>query len=201
MELTIADGIVVLVMLVSAVLAYSRGLTREALAIGGWIVAGMSGFFFAPMISPLLLEVPAVGPFLAGSCSMTALASFSVVFGITLIILSIFTPVLSQAVHSTFLGPVDKGLGFVFGLARGLLLIGVLYLLYDMIVPVDDRLAAVDNSASHELLAEAAKSIQGQTPKEVPSWLQYRIDHLIGECGDTSDNAALIAPVRSVAVL
>jgi membrane protein required for colicin V production len=201
MELTIADGVVALVMLVSAVLAYSRGVTREALAIGGWVAAGMSGFFFAPMVSPLILELPVVGAFLNGSCSMTALASFSAVFGVTLIVLSIFTPVLSQAVQSTFLGPVDKGLGFVFGLARGLLLIGVLYLLYDMIVPADDRLAVIDNSASHDLLAEAAKSIQGQTPKQVPDWLQYRIDHLIGECGDASENAALIAPARAVAVL
>ena len=37
---TLVDGIVLAVIVLSAVLAYARGLVREALSIAGWIVAG-----------------------------------------------------------------------------------------------------------------------------------------------------------------
>ena len=39
---TIIDGVVALVIVLSALLAYSRGFVRESLAIAGWIVAGIA---------------------------------------------------------------------------------------------------------------------------------------------------------------
>ncbi|MGR3781759.1 MAG: CvpA family protein, partial [Albimonas sp.] len=39
MSFTIVDGVVLAVLALSGILAWSRGLTREALAIAGWIVA------------------------------------------------------------------------------------------------------------------------------------------------------------------
>jgi membrane protein required for colicin V production len=48
MDFTLADGIVALILLVSGMLAWSRGFTREALAIGGWIFAGAAAIYLAP---------------------------------------------------------------------------------------------------------------------------------------------------------
>ena len=45
---TIIDGVVALVIVLSALLAYSRGFVRESLAIAGWIAAGIVAFIFAP---------------------------------------------------------------------------------------------------------------------------------------------------------
>ena len=58
---TIIDGVVALVIVLSALLAYSRGFVRESLAIAGWIVAAIVGFMFAPQVEPLVKEVPVVG--------------------------------------------------------------------------------------------------------------------------------------------
>ena len=44
--------------MLSAILAWARGLVREALSIAGWIVAAFAGFAFAPMVAPLLRELP-----------------------------------------------------------------------------------------------------------------------------------------------
>ena len=199
MQLTIADGAVALVVIISAMLAYNRGLTREALAIGGWLLASLAAFFFAPFVEPLVQELPFLGDILRGNCLMSVLAAFAVVFGVALILLSIFTPILSSAVQSTILGPIDKGLGFVFGIARGVMLVGVLYLAYNLIVPTDDRIEMIENSASQSLLAEVADMIKSETPTEAPSWLQTRIDRLTGGCTDEGGSTALLLPAQPVA--
>lgn len=182
MSFTIADGVVALVVLVSAMLAFNRGLVREGLAIGGWIAAAFVAFYFAPMVSPLVLEIPYLGDFLRSSCTLTALAGFVVVFGVALIVLSIFTPVLSSAVHATPLAPVDRGLGFLFGVARGVLLVAVVYMLYNLVVNDAERLAVIENSASRAIISDAAEAIKANAPTAVPDWLQTRIDTLMGSC-------------------
>lgn len=194
MEFTIADGAVALIVLVSAALAYNRGLVREALAIGGWILAGLVAFYFAPMVTPLILEVPYVNDILRSSCTLTTLAAFAVVFAVALLIISIFTPVLSSAVQSTALASIDRALGFLFGVARGVVLIGVLYLLYDTLVTSEaDRLALIDQSASIALISDAAEAIKEAAPTEMPPWLQMRVDQLMGDCGgDGGADAAML---------
>lgn len=191
MEITAADGVVALVIFVSAILAYSRGITREAMAIGGWIVSAFAAFYFGPLVAPLVLEIPVVGDALRAQCTLTALAAFIIVFVVALIVMSFFTPLLSTAVHNTPLAAIDRGLGFLFGAARGVLLVGVLYLLYDVLVTnPDDRIVMIDQSASHGLLSEAATAIEGQAPTDVPAALQRRIDRLLGGCGPDENAAA-----------
>ena len=55
---TIIDGVVAVVIVLSALLAYSRGFVREAMAIAGWVVAAIVAFLFAPQVEPLVREIP-----------------------------------------------------------------------------------------------------------------------------------------------
>ena len=84
------DGLVVLLVLISALLAYSRGLVRELMAIAGWVAAAVLAFIFAPQLMPLVKEIPMVGPILADSCELAIIAAFATVFAISLVILSFF---------------------------------------------------------------------------------------------------------------
>ena len=68
---TVVDGVVAVVIVLSALLAYSRGIVREALAIAGWVVAAILAYMFAPQAQPLMQEIPVVGEFLQGSCEPT----------------------------------------------------------------------------------------------------------------------------------
>ncbi|MDE3080552.1 MAG: CvpA family protein, partial [Paracoccaceae bacterium] len=63
---TIVDAIVVVIIVMSAILAYSRGVVRELLAIGGWIVAAVVAYTFAHQAEPLVQEIPVLGKFLKG---------------------------------------------------------------------------------------------------------------------------------------
>ena len=61
---TIVDGVVAIVIVLSAILAYSRGLVRESMAIAGWIIAAVLAFMFADQVHPLVKEAPVIGEFL-----------------------------------------------------------------------------------------------------------------------------------------
>jgi membrane protein required for colicin V production len=184
MTATLVDAVILLIVVISGMLAYARGFTREALAIAGWVIAAFGAFYFAPFLEPLIREIPLVGDFLRTSCTLSILAAFAVAFAIILVLVSIFTPLISGAILESALGPIDRGLGFLFGAARGVLLVAVLYLLYDLLVPIDQRLQAVDAARSVSFIEETAEIIRANAPEQVPDWLGARIDRLVGACGE-----------------
>ncbi len=181
MEFTYIDAVAAVIVLLSAILAYSRGLTREIFAIGGWIVAGLAAFFLAPKFEPLMREIPAVGSFLAENCVISMIAAFSLIVAAVLLVLAVFTPIFSSVVLESALGPIDRVLGFLFGVARGVLLIAVAYLIYTNLSG-DEILPALENAASKPMLDEAAALLDKYRPEEVPSWFQERIDALMTPC-------------------
>lgn len=126
---TIIDGVVAGVILVSAILAYSRGFVREGMSIAGWIVAAILAYMFAPPAAapPLVKEIPVVNEFFADSCELTLLVAFAGVLALSLVVVSLFTPPLfSSVVQRSALGGIDQGgLGFLFGVLRGVLLVAI----------------------------------------------------------------------------
>jgi membrane protein required for colicin V production len=178
---TIVDGIVALVIVLSAVLAYSRGFVRELMSIAGWVAAAILGFLFAESVQPLVLEIPYVGEFLQGSCELTTIAAFGAVFVVALIVASIFTPLFSSAIQNSAVGGVDQGLGFIFGVARGVLLVAVAFIVYDRVV-VGDAVAAVDNSRTAAIFARAQDDLDAQIPEDAPGWIASRYEELVSSC-------------------
>ena len=178
---TWVDGAVALVVVVSALLAYGRGFVREALAIGGWIVAALAAFAFAPVVQPLMLEVPVVGEFLQGSCELAVVAAFAVVFAVALLIVGLFTPLLSSSIRDSALGTVDQMLGFLFGVARGVVLVAVALVAYDRIA-VNEGVPAVDGSRTAVAFEQLNQRIEESLPQEAPLWISDRYESLVGAC-------------------
>ena len=54
--LNIVDGVVIVIVLISAILAFARGVTREIMAIMGWIISSIIAFIFAPLTTPLIKD-------------------------------------------------------------------------------------------------------------------------------------------------
>jgi len=179
---TAVDGVVAAVILLSAILAYSRGFVREVMAIAGWIVAAVVAFIFAPQVEPMMYEIPVLGNVIGGSCELAILASFAVVFIVALVAVSLFTPLLSSMIQGSVLGGLDQGLGFLFGVARGVLLVAVAFFVYGMVVTTEDY-PMVDNSRSAEIFASLSDRIAEADPDQALGWLTGQYETLVGACG------------------
>ena len=179
---TLVDAGVAIIVLLSGVLAYSRGLVRELMAILGWIGATIVAFIFAPQVEPLVRQIPIVGDFIGDSCELAIIAAFAAVFAIALIIVSIFTPLFSSVVQRSAVGGVDQGLGFFFGVLRGILLVAVAFFVYDTIFAAQ-QIAMVDQSRSSTVFAQLTGRIENQNPEQALGWITGQYQNLVGNCG------------------
>lgn len=179
---TIIDGVVALVIVVSALLAYGRGFVRELMAIVGWVASTVLAYLFAPRVEPLVRELPVVGEFLADSCELSIIAAFAVVLAVTLIIVSLFTPLFSSLVQRSVLGGADQALGFVFGVARGVLLVAIVFFVYNVVI-TGQEFTMVDDSRSAKVFGTFTGRIEQQNPEQALGWLQQKYESLVDSCG------------------
>ena len=57
-DFNIVDGVILAIVIVSSLLAYSRGLDPELLTIAAWIIAAFIAYIFAPEVLPFIQEIP-----------------------------------------------------------------------------------------------------------------------------------------------
>ncbi len=182
---TWVDGVVLAVIVISALLAYSRGLVRETLSILGWIAAAVVAFVLGPSLEPLMREVPVLRDVIGTNCELGVLAGFAVVFAVALVVVSLFTPLLSSAVQHSALGPVDQGLGLLFGVARGVLLVAIALAIYNRALGAgpdgEGGVAAVEASRSIAVFAGVESQLAALLPENV-DWITERWDQLNANC-------------------
>lgn len=184
---TLVDGIVAFVILVSAILAYSRGFVREAMAILGWIAAAVLAYLFAPSVAPLMAEIPVIGEYMQDSCELAVIAAFAAVFAVALVVVSVFTPLFASVVQRSALGGLDQGLGFLFGVARGLLLVAVALVVYDRVVAPDSAqgtggYAVIEDSRTKQVFNSVTSGLNEQLPEDAPSWIVERYEAMVSTC-------------------
>ena len=179
---TIIDGIVAAIIVVSALLAYSRGFVREAMAIAGWIGATILAFIFADQAEPLVKQIPVLGEFIGDSCELSIIAAFAAVFAVTLVVVSIFTPLFSTVVQRSALGGLDQGAGFLFGVARGILLVAVGFFVYQTVLSAQD-IPMVEDSRSAKVFSRLTGQFEERNPEETLGWLTTQYEQLVGTCG------------------
>lgn len=188
---TLIDGVVAGIVIMSGLLAFARGFLREMMSILGWIVAAVVAFMSAGQVEPLVKELPVVGGFLEQSCELAVIASFAAVFAVVLVVVSIFTPLLSGMIKLSPIGALDSGLGFVFGVARGILLIAIALIVYEQVM-VNDAIAMVEDSRTMAVLGDVANSVEEQIPEDATGWIVDRYEELVGDCapGGAGDSPA-----------
>ena len=179
---TIIDAVVAGIIVISALLAYSRGVVRETMAIAGWVAAAVLAFMFAGSLQPLVKEVPILGEYLADSCELSIIAAFAAVFAVALIVVSFFTPLFSSLVQRSALGGVDQGLGFLFGVARGVLLVAIAFFIYDQVI-TGTNYTMVDDSRSAIVFERFTDQIAEQNPEAALGWITDQYEALVGTCG------------------
>ncbi|MGQ0742274.1 MAG: CvpA family protein [Alphaproteobacteria bacterium] len=131
-SVTVLDILVVGVILFSALFAMWRGLIQETLSIVAWVAAAYSALRFYPWLQPLVEDYVA-------SPRLAALAAGAIIFLIVLIPISFLSHRFGENVKQSHIGPVDRSLGFVFGVGRGLVIVGLAYIAFSALVPTRDH--------------------------------------------------------------
>ncbi len=147
------------IVLVSALLSMMRGFTREVLAIASWAAAAAAAYYFYPILMPYLT------PYIHKEIIAQAAAA-AIVFFVTLIVVSLFTVRLSDAILDSKIGALDRSLGFVFGVARGFLLAVVAFAIFNWLVSEKQQPEWVKNARTRPVLTETADRIVAMLPTD-----------------------------------
>jgi membrane protein required for colicin V production len=175
------------IVLVSAFLSMMRGFTREVLAIASWAAAAAAAYYFYPVVMPYL--TPYIHKEVIGQAVAAAL-----VFFVTLIVVSLFTVRLSDAILDSKIGALDRSLGFVFGVARGFLLAVVAFAVFNWLVSEKQQPEWVKNARTRPVLTETADRIVAMLPSDaaqtIDGWIKSRAGGATNELAPTDDPAA-----------
>ena len=117
-----ADYVIVAVILLSAVIGTARGFLREAISFAAWVIALFVAWHFSDLVEPHL------GGLLAGS-DVRPWAARVIIVLLILVLGSVVGALLAHFVRLSIFSGTDRLLGFLFGLLRGFVLLGVFVIL------------------------------------------------------------------------
>ncbi|WP_293898848.1 CvpA family protein [Phenylobacterium sp.] len=127
------DFLVLALLGVSAAIGFMRGAVREIAALLALMVAAGLAVFGLPVFGPIFrgfIHPPWLG----------TVASLTIVFGVAFVALRLIGAGVARAVQSTqMLGFLDRSLGLLIGLGRGLIVLGALFLMFSAATPEDLR--------------------------------------------------------------
>ncbi len=158
MNIAILDGVVIAIVLISALLAMFRGFVREILSIAAWVAAALIAYFFYEDALPYVLD------FVDNRAVATGLAAAGV-FVVALIVVSLITMKISDYVMDSPIGALDRLLGFLFGAARGVLLLIVAVILFNYLV-TENRPTWVTSAVTYPQLSEWGEQLLTMIPDD-----------------------------------
>ena len=157
-DLYILDVAVAVVVLLSAGMAYSRGLVREAFSLGTWIGAVAVTFYFYPQAS-LFAREHIQTEFAAD------LAAGGGLFVGSFFVLRMIGGAIAETIAKSEQNTLDRSAGFLFGLFRGGLLVVVAYTGFTWFVPEEEQPAWVADAKVTPMIKEGARKLAEVLPR------------------------------------
>jgi membrane protein required for colicin V production len=168
MPITIFDGIVIGVTLFSAVLAMVRGFSREVLSIASWAGAIAAAYYLHPLLLPYAKNYTTDDRIaLAGSAG--------VIFLIALVIITFITSRIADYIIDSRIGALDRTFGFLFGAARGILLLVVAVAFWNWLVDARSQPAWITQAKSKPFLDGLVGRLEAVLPADMEPQIRARI--------------------------
>jgi membrane protein required for colicin V production len=169
--MTAFDYLVLGIVGLSVLVSVLRGAVREVMALGGWVAAFLvANAFAAPVAEALPVAVP--------GASLRLLLAFLLLFVATLVLSALVTLAVAELVKVAGLSLLDRGMGALFGLARGVLIVLVGVLLAGLTsVPREPFWREATLSAPLEGLAS---SVKNWLPQKLSQQIRFREAEPVG---------------------
>ena len=148
--LNFADWFILVVLIASGLISFSRGFAKEFLSLFLWIAA------FIAAISLEFLATPKINQYI-GNPEISKILSYVVVFVIFIFVGGILIKFISKLIKWSGASGFDRFLGIIFGLIRGLVVLFVIFLLLPSSMKTTDL---ISNSKITPLIEKYAPEIE-----------------------------------------
>ena len=192
--MTQLDFIVLGLLAISAAVGFARGAAREIAALFALVAAALLAIFGLPMAAPIVREV--VKPGWLGTA-----AALIVVFVVAYVALRLIGAMVARRIQQTdLLGALDRSVGLLIGLARGLLVLGALYLMFNAATPKDLQPRWITGATTWPLARNMGNFLTALAPQglDIAGRLRPAFDKAIRDgTGDRTVTDGYEAPQRS----
>ena len=162
--MTVFDFVVIAIVGLSVTFSIWRGAIREVFALVAWVAAFIAAQAYA---GTLAVYLPDAIP----NASIRLLSGFVIIFLTVLFFTAVVAFVISKLVRAVGLGPVDRGIGAIFGLLRGMLVVLILVLLCGLTSA--PRHPAWRDAMLSPPLEAMAMSVRSMLPKDLSRRISY----------------------------
>ncbi len=180
MPITLLDIILLVVMLVSGLLAMIRGFMREILSIGAWGIAALATLYSYSKLLPVAKQY-------FNNDIVAAAVTVGGVFLGTLLIVTVITVRISDMVLDSRVGALDRTLGFLFGLARGLVIVVIAFLFFSWLVPDRSQPGWIKDAKSRVVLQGTGQWLMSMLPDDPESTILRRLKRPKGDEQEPQD--------------
>ncbi|MBR1825242.1 MAG: CvpA family protein [Alphaproteobacteria bacterium] len=161
-QLNNVDVIFLIIAGISALVGIARGMTKEILSIIGWVLAAAALFYLVPLVTPVM-EQYVTSKWLANIVAgMVILLIFCIIWILTV-------DKLASMIRSSKLSALDRMFGFVFGLARGALIVILIALLISTLMPEDSKKGVFEKSVLFKQANACVEPLKEAIPQ---SWVE-----------------------------
>ena len=163
---------IICIVLISGLIALSRGLIKEVLSIVGWVLSGFAVVWLLPVVTKITTQYVTNG-LIAGLLS----AIFILI--LFMVIWILVTESFIGKIRTSKLNGLDRILGLFFGVIRAFLLIILVYILMSWCIPVDKQPEVMQKSKYYQIAGNFAKPIEDLIPQETLDLIKKKTDEYI----------------------
>lgn len=158
-QLNNLDVVFLVIVGVSALVAIARGVTKELLSITGWILAAVSVYYLLPVVDPIMQKYIA-------SKVLSNLVSGMVILILFCIFWVLAVDKISTQIRFSKLSSLDRILGFIFGIFRGVIIVILLQIMISSLIPEESQKGVFAESRYFKLAGDAAGPIKSLIPEK-----------------------------------
>lgn len=156
----VIDVLVIITVFLSVIFALYRGLVRELLGITSWIVAGIAGLYSYSLSQPIMGK-------LIDNEVIAGMVGSVLVAVLVLVIMTLINAGITSKLRESSLSGLDRILGFLFGVFRAWLLIGIVYIGASMVFSNQQLLMAEEENISVYYIQQSAGVLEKFIPEAI----------------------------------
>ena len=184
-----------IIILVSILLSYFRGVLRECFTVIAWVMSVVLSLSFGPDLIPVILQISFLEEFFLGNCPLTMLVSFVLAFVLSLTFISLLItfalPSLPRDRELSILGNIDRMAGVIFGFGRAIIILIFMLICVQDLLPrsylPSSLLKTVEMSLSNQFLMPSKMFITEKVSNNASSWFNATYELILNnECPEES---------------